>query len=326
MVAPVILGARALAALKKGKSPELLLQPNVTANFAQVGKRLKKVITSTIPFAQSRSLNAAAHEGRRAYAKTIDVSFKDPIPIFIGDKRRDKKTRNTRARPLWIQFDTKKDIQKQRGNGGAKVWLEGVGNSFDKERQQETFHRHAKGTTEHKVPHGTPFIVSPSKKLKREKSIKGTPIKIDRYGNFVNYNKRVRQEIKKDTKRKYLEIKIGEPSTGGRFGNGLKLSPGLYLLTYRKRKYTGKRHPITKRKRGPYNINGNSGKKREVVKITTILNYYPIRTFKKTWDFKPDVIRAMAKEYDRVFLDFLNDALRDIKPDTPSGQRRVGRL
>ena len=283
--------------------------------FKRVVKTLVDVKTKQLPFAQSKSLGHASKAGKIAYARSIKMQFDEPLPIF---------TKGEKNKSIWIQFASKNEI-RATGEGGAKVWMRGVGSSADRNRIQETFHRQAEGTPERRTPLAAPIIVRPSRRLEKERKIKGTPLRLDRHGNIVNYNLNVRDKILKDKTGKYFEVRVGNIGRG-RNGNGLKLKPGLYMRVLRKRKYTGKRHRVTKRKRGPYRVNGNADRKLETVGIVTLLRYKTLRQFKKKWEFRPSVVKAMRKAYDKHFLDELEAAILGAKPNAPSGRRFTGSL
>ncbi len=263
-------------------------------NLPKVVDNIAKLESEVLPKVKSIAVESAVRAGGNAMAVDGKHSLSDPIPVVFDGKK-------TRIRRGWIvwDWDEKSDIKKRGGDAQGIVQIQGLATTPEaREEQKEAIRRNIYGSIEREgVTPAVPFLIKPSAKLLRQKSIRGLPFKIDQYGNIKNY----RSAMKKATSQpqKFFQVPLGEKG-GGRLNNGIKLPPGLYMRKTRKRKY--KRHPVTGRKGGPY----GDEKTLETVNIITVLRYYYIRDFKAKWDFRDETVKAMRKEYGLAFQRQLN--------------------
>lgn len=290
------------------------LELSILSNIRQIEKRLTKETNSAKAKATSIAAEKAVAAAASTLVKTGQRSLDNPIPaIFNG-----KKSRN-RVGWIYWQWDNKADVKRKKGDVNAFVQIQGKGPLSARQEQQEALHRQIYGTTETRgVTPQIPYIIRPSKNLRRQKKIKGVPfVKIDKFGNLRNY-RGMMNKVSNDPR--FFHVGLNDQG-GGNNNNGLKLKPGLYFRKTRIRKY--KRHRITKRKGGPY----GDAKTRETVNIITVLRYQRIRDYNRKWDFKPEAVKTMQRTYKRAFLVYLQRELQNERRRRPSAKPEpVGRL
>ena len=278
-----------------------VLKIDLQTNFRTFAKTLDK-FEDTVHKAQSIALEKTVQFGGRTLAKDAVKHLDDPIPAAFTPRR---KSRN-RLGWIWFEWDERIDIKKKKGVGGAFVQIQGQGPAQARRDQQEAIHRQIFGTTERQgTTPRTPFIIRPNELLRRQGSIRGVPLKIDKFGNLKNYRKTLNEMLAQ--RDKFFQVMIGE-SGRGHLDNGRTLPPGLYMRVLRVRTYKRNRH--TKRPGGPY---GGTGKKKYTKNIITILRYERIQTYKGKWEFKKKTRDAMHRRYEREFLVQLTRQIRKLK-------------
>lgn len=271
----------------------MVIAVSVKTNADSVIKGISNIRKKHIPAAQFQAVRSAAVAGRREAIRTGKMALDNPIPAIF----------NERKGWIWIDYTRERDI-KQGRKANAKVWIRGRG-SDPKEltAQQEIAHRQIKGKKVTNVPISIPYIIRPSKRLRRSKII-GVPLRMDRHGNIKgnkkNYVDTITDMVKNPKyKGQFFEVRIGQSVRSGQ----KKLPPGLYQrVLYNPRTSDYVRHASTGNRRGPYKTRNSERQKTRAKFLITILSYHRIRDYKQRWNYKPPVIERMQKVYSKVFL------------------------
>lgn len=274
----------------------MTLAVSLINDFDKFEQNVERFTKRIMPKVQSIALEKTMADAANNIAKSGERALDNPIKaVFNG-----KKSRHSRGWIHW-DWDERADIKRQKGQANGFVQLRGQGSNQSRAEQQEALRRQIYGSSVNDgVTPKVPYIIRPSKRLSREKKIKGVPfVKIDAHGNLRNY-RGMMSKVANDPR--FFHVPLGSVG-GGRNSNGLKLSPGLYFRKTRVRRY--KRHKITKRRGAPY----GSSKTKRTVNIITLLRYQRIRDYNRAWDFKDGVRKQMQAKYKDLFLIELTRAI-----------------
>lgn len=290
------------------------------ATFGQALKQIES-IQRQIPFVQSMAARDAVIAGRKEAIRQALASFKDPIPALF----------NERKGWIFVEWDDKQEA-KRKGVASGKIQIRGLGrNPKELAAQQEIAHRNIYGTVERNTPISVPYIIKPSKYLRFGARIRNVPLRIDKHGNIKGTRNRSYVDTVTDMvtnpkyKGQFFEVKLGERAYAG----GRVLSPGLYQrLQFRKRNSDYARHPRTGTRRGPYKTKRDPQGKNKLTSryILTLLQFYPVRDYKRTWNFKPPAIAVMRATYSVSFVTYLDKVIDEQRKRGPRGQRGTGTL